>query len=792
MQDKSLEMLEFPRVREILAGYTSFAISREMALSLRPSSDRSEIVRRLKLSTEARHLLSIEPDFSLGGVHDVREAVVLAARGKTLELQTLVDIQRTLSEMRILHNRLGRLADEVPLLAGINSRITPLPQLEKEIGHCISPAAELLDTASDRLAELRRMLKEKRVQILSRLDSIIKSHDNEKYIQEPLITERDGRYVIPLKVETRREIKGIVHDISNTGATAFVEPMATVDLGNELREMVIEEQHEVERILASLSAGVGEEEVTITLNLRLIAEIDLELAKARFADRFRAVEPAICGLNTAGESGAGTEENSRVIRLIRARHPLLKGKPVPLTIEIGKDFQGLVITGPNTGGKTVALKTIGLLALMAQAGLPIPAAHESCVPVFDSIFADIGDEQSIEQTLSSFSWHIGNIVRILKESTGNSLVLLDELGTSTDPGEGAALAQSILQDFLKRGTMIVATTHFSELKSFAHSTSGLRNASLDFDPVTLAPTYHLTLGIPGGSNALAIASQLGLPADIIAGAKERISKGSMEVETLLSDLMVQKQQLEAMEEDIRKKRDEAEILRRQLQEEREKLKEQEYNLLRETRERLVREGDELQRQIRDAMDELKKERSREKLEQAQKALASVREQLRTPSWQPSAPAPAGKTAAAIAVGDRVWLKGLNLQGTVIAPPDSNGQLEVQMGNTKVRLYSENLDRAEPPAREAVTGRVKTSVTRRPASLELDLRGKRADEVEALLEAFLNDAGLANLPEVRIIHGIGTGTVRQIVRQFLSSHPLVSSFRSGRREEGGDGATIVRL
>ncbi len=788
MKDKSLDMLEFPRVIEILAGYTGFAVSREMASGLKPSHDYAHVSRMLKQSAEARHLLSIEPDVSIGGVCDIREAAVMAARGKILELQTLVDVQRTLTAIRFLHNKLTRLAAEAPMLAEICQKITTLPALEKEIARCISPGAELLDTASDRLSEIRHLLKDKRGQILSRLDTIIKSSETEKYIQDPLITERDGRYVIPVKVEMRKEFKGIVHDISNTGATAFVEPLATIDLGNELRELVIEEQHEIERILAALSTGVGAEEVSISLNLKLIAEIDLALAKAHFADRFHAVEPIITGVK--GPDGTVTP---RLLRLKNARHPLLKGKAVPLNLEMGEDFRGLIITGPNTGGKTVALKTIGLLALMAQAGLPIPVAHESCMPLFDAIFADIGDEQSIESTLSTFSWHMGNIVNILREATGKSLVLLDELGTATDPSEGAALAQSILKHFVGSGTLVVATTHFSELKAFAHATPGVRNASLDFDPVTLGPTYHLTLGIPGGSNALAIASQLGLPADIIEGARERLSKGAIEIETMLSDLMQEKQKLEGMQNAILEEKDRAEKLRVQLEEERQKLKEEEQNLLHETRVRLVREGDELLKEIRDAMADLKKNKSQEKVEQARQALTTLREQLQSKNWNPNNPAGKAVSEPAFAVGARVWLTGLNAQGTIGSEPDSNGQYEVMVGNTRARMSPENLEKVEGSKKAAwVPSLARASQPRRTASMELDLRGKRADEVEFELEAYLNDVSMANLAEVRIIHGMATGVVRQIVRTYLASHPLVSSFRAGKREEGGDGATVVRL
>jgi DNA mismatch repair protein MutS2 len=789
VKDKSLEMLEFPRVVEILAGYTGFAVSREMALALKPFHSFDHIDRLLKQSAEARHLLSIEPDISIGGIYDVREAVGLAARGKILELQTLVDIQRTLTSIRFLHNKLGRLENEIPILAEINKKITPLPELEKEIARCISPGAELMDTASDRLVEIRQLLKDKRLQILARLDSMVKSSENERYIQDPLITERDGRYVIPVKVEVRKEFKGIVHDISNTGATAFIEPMATVDLGNELRELVIEEQHEIERILAALSAQIGAEEVSVATNLKLVAEIDLALAKARFADRFKAVEPILTGVKT--EDGA---ISPRLLRLKNARHPLLKGKPVPLNLEMGDEFKGLVITGPNTGGKTVALKSIGLLALMAHAGLPIPAAHESCVPLFDNIFADIGDEQSIEATLSTFSWHMGNIVNIIKDATDTSLVLLDELGTATDPSEGAALAQSILKHFVIRGNLVVATTHFSELKAFAHATPGMRNASLDFDPVTLAPTYHLTLGIPGGSNALAIASHLGLPQEIINGAKERLSKGAIEIETMLADLMQEKQNLEATQNAIRQEKEKAEKLRLQLEEERQRLKDKEQELLHETRARLVREGDELLKEIRDVMSELKKVKSQEKVEQAQKALAVLREQLKSKRWKPAAGPDQSSSGPAFAPGARVWLAGMNVQGTVASGPDGDGQYDIVVGSTHVRMAPENLSKAEASKKPVwmTPSGIRGNVSRRTVSSELDLRGKRADEVEIELDGYIDDASLSNLSEVRIIHGIATGTVRQIVRAYLALHPLVSSFRSGNRDEGGDGVTVVRL
>jgi DNA mismatch repair protein MutS2 len=789
MKDKSLEMLEFPRVREMVAGYASFTLSREMAQEMHPLTDPAAIQRLLNQSAEARHILAIEMDFSIGGIMDIRESIILASRGKALELEALVGIQRTLAAVRFLHNKIGHLAAEAPLLGSINSKIVPLPQLEKEIGRCISPTAELLDSASERLMEIRRQLKDKRSQIINRLDTLLKSQDTEKIIQEPLITERDGRFVIPVKVEMRRELKGIVHDISNTGATAFVEPLVTIDMGNELRELVIEEQHEIERILGALSAEVGAHQTPLLLNLKLVAEIDFALSKAKFADRFHAVEPLLSGLNASENNPAPAD---RLLRLVNARHPLLK-KAVPMTIEMGRDYKGLVITGPNTGGKTVALKTAGLLALMAQSGLPIPAAHESCLPVFDNIYADIGDEQSIEATLSTFSWHMGNIGHILKESTANSLVLLDELGTATDPSEGSALAQAILLHFLNQGTLVIATTHFSELKAFAHSTPGLLNASLDFDPQTLSPTYHLTIGVPGGSNALAVASQLGLPESIIESARQRLSKSALEIEELLSDLNAAKQKLEDTQHSLRRDQEEAARLRLELETEHQKLKENELNILQEIRSRLVREGDELQHEIRDTMAELKKSRSQEKLEQAQKALNAMREQLKGRNWRPTQTTPAEQAESALKMGQKVWLSGMGVQGVITAEPDSNGQLEVQVGKTKIKMSPENLEKAKPAAaRPLYAGTASGNLPRRVTAMELDLRGRRADEVEYELEAYLNDASMANLPQVRIIHGVATGTVRQIVRAFLTKHPLVQSFTPGKKEEGGEGVTMVKL
>ena len=796
MDEKSLEMLEFPKAREILAGFTSFSASRHLALNLQPSSNPALISQLLRQSAEARRLLSLEPDFSIRGALDVRESARMAARGKVLEPQSLVDIQATLAAARNLRTNLRKLVKELPLLWSIVDQIIELPSLEDEISRSISVTGELLDSASTKLANLRNQLKETHQQLLDRLESIIKSPRGRRCVQEALIAEREGRYVIPLKVEFRKELKGIVHDVSNTGATVFIEPWSTVELGNDLRQLRIEEEREVDRILNALSARVGANETEISQNVGLIAELDLELAKARYAEKANATEPVIGAVGESSEDKV--DSRAGVFRLVNARHPLLAGKAVPLSVEIEGDYSILVITGPNTGGKTVALKTIGLLTLMAQAGMPIPASEESCIPIFDGVFADIGDEQSIEQTLSTFSWHIGNIVRILQSSTEKGLVLLDELGTSTDPNEGAALARAILLHFLSRGTMVVATTHYSELKVFAHTTPGLRNASLDFDPVTLAPTYHLTMGIPGRSNALAIASQLGLSADIIDSAREMMARGAQDIEMLLADLMSEKQTIENLRNGLEKEKEAARGLRNHWENEVQRLQQQERNMLREERDKLAEETAQLQGEVRRATSELKKRTSQENIERAEKALAAMREQLKSMSSKIKARGSdlTGESAEAskIGVGDKVWLTDVNMWGTVLSVREEDGEIDVQLGRTRLRMNLDDAEKLKPPAGKVLPEppAVRQKLSTRATSLELDLRGKRADEVAPELDRYLNDAYLARFSQVRIIHGFGTGTVRQIVRDILASHPLVKSFRPGERGEGGGGVTVVKL
>ena len=794
MDENSLEMLEFHRVREIVAGFTSFSASRELVMALRPLSDRDQISLLLKQSGEARRLLSLKPDFSIGGVLDVRGHAKMAAQGKILEPQKLIEIQQALCAIRRLRLGIDGLSSRLPLLWNMAEGIVELRYIETNVGNCVSPAGEILESASPKLATIRHRLTTARKELIEHLESIIRSPRGRRIIGEPIVTEREGRYVVPVKIERRKEIKGIVHDVSNTGATAFVEPWATVEQGNTLRQLITEEQHEVERILTDLSIEVGAHEAEICDNIALAADIDVALAKARYADYAKASEPLLNG--RGDEAGTTADASAGMLKLIEARHPLLIGKAVPLSVEIGRDFFGLVITGPNTGGKTVALKTIGLLALMAQAGLPIPASEKSSIPVFDAVFADIGDEQSIEQTLSSFSWHMSNILRITKNVTQRSLVLLDELGASTDPVEGSALGRSILLYFLSRGAFVVATTHYSDLKVFAHSTSGLQNASLEFDPATLVPTYHLTVGLPGGSNALATASRLGLPSDIVDRAKEMLPEGTRHMENVLADLMSEKHRIEALRADLQEEKDEAERLNRDLSNELQRLTSDERRVIEETRDRVVQEAAQLHRDIRHCASELRKKKSKEQMEQAKKTLASVQQRLHGDVWQatitPMNQEDAG--SGSLRAGDRVRLREANVEAKVLSLSERTMQIEVQVGQTRLWLGFDGVEKvtqsspAEPP--RAVT--LKRGYGTNRVEPQLDLRGKRAEEIEWTVDSYLNSAWLAALSEARIIHGFGTGTVRSIVRDFLSTHSLVSSFRAGGKSEGGDGVTVVQL
>ena len=776
-------MLEFPRVLEILADYSSFPVSRERIMGLAPSSDPELVQIWLKQSAEARHLNSIRPNFAIGRISDVTEAVGVASKGQSLMPPELLRIKEVLSASRNVRNSLRLIAAEIPFLWKIIENITDLSSLEKAIDKCINVNGEIVDSASPGLGGIRAQLRQTRARLTEKLESMLRSRN--KQVQEPYITERNTRYVIPVKAEYKKDVQGIVHDVSNTGATIFIEPMETIEMGNDLRQLVVEEKRETERILAELSAEVGKYDGVICYNQEILADVDVALAKARYAEAVKAIEPVIIDDTSA----------RKTLLLSNARHPLLHGSAVPLCIEMGKDFDVLVITGPNAGGKTVALKTMGLLVLMAQAGLPIPASEESHLPVFTNVFADIGDQQSIEHTMSTFSWHIGNIVQIMKESDGRSLVLLDELGISTDPEEGSALARAVLLELSTRRTMVVATTHYNDLKVFAHTTPGMCNASMDFDPVTFMPTYKMTLGIPGRSNAFTIAARMGLSPKIIEKARSMMGKTSDEVELLLNDLMKEKQHYESLVQQAENDQKEMIKLRSKLNAEETRLKDKENRLVTEISDRLAGSAAELQRLIHDTETELRKSRKRETINQARETVARVQNKVDENMELLNREVNPGPKINIddVLPGDSVTLQNKKVQGEVISVDSRNNRIEIKAGNSRITIKPEDIgELTKPEGRREIRYPVikKRRETLAGISSELDLRGKRADEVPALLDRFLNDTFLASLDQVRIIHGYATGTVRNIVRDMLGKHDLVASFQPGGKGEGGDGVTIA--
>ena len=786
MDSKYLQTLELPKILSRLAEHTSFSAGRELALRLRPSPVLAEVRRRQGETSEARRLLALRGDLSLGGAHDVRPLVKNARREAVLLPVELLNIRDTLVRGRTLRRAILRLRDQFPLLAGIAARIEECPRLVSEIARCINERAEVVDGASPELARIRRELRETHRRLLDKLERIISSPSTAPFLQEPLITQREGRYVIPLKADFKGRIPGLVHDVSASGATLFIEPLATLELGNRWRELQVEEEQEVRRVLAALSSLVAEEGERVERTVEALAELDLAFAKARYAEELRAVEPKLVPWKASRRPASNCQHPGSTIDLRKARHPLLNpATVVPIDVHLSDDYFILVITGPNTGGKTVSLKTVGLLALMAQCGLHIPAAEGSALSVFSGVYADIGDEQSIEQNLSTFSSHLNNIVDILRRADKRSLVLLDELGAGTDPSEGSALARAILSHLLKRRITTFVATHYPELKVFAHATPGVENACVEFDLETLAPTYELSIGLPGRSNALAIASRLGLTPEIVDRARGMIPTQSLEAEDLLVEIKRARQEALEAREAAEAARREAESLERELRQKLAAIEEARREVLRAAREEARRELEEVREELRKIKARLKAAPvSREWLAQAEKRLA----ELEPP---PVEPPPRLRPGEPVGVGDAVWVAGLGAAGEVIAL--DGDEAEVQVGRFRVRARLNELEKVAGGWHPTPTIQQPRIIIRHPSpGLELRLRGWRVEEALERLEKYLNDAYLAGLPFVRVIHGKGTGVLRRAVREHLSSHPLVAEWRPGEEGEGGNGVTVVRL
>jgi DNA mismatch repair protein MutS2 len=786
MHGRSLEVLELPKVLAQVARESSFSVGRERVLGLEPTPDIGEASERLAWTREAVHLLERQPRFGVGGAHDVRPQVRRAAREGELapaELASvLITLRAAMATARLLQ---GLDENAFPRFRAMADRLPPHPELVRHLERVVSEEGEVLDTASPRLRRLRSEVRVAHQRLVERVRALVSELG--AVLQEPIVTMRGERYVLPVKAEFRGRVRGIVHDQSASGATLYVEPLEVVELNNHLRELQSQEREEVERVLREVSREVGEAAESIVQVVETLGELDLQLAKGRYAQLVRGREPAL-------------NDQGRIV-LREARHPLLSGRVVPIDVRLDRDAFVVVISGPNTGGKTVALKTVGLLTLMAQAGLYVPAGDGSELAVFEEVFADIGDEQSIEQSLSTFSSHMTRIVEILRgvervrrNGQGRALVLLDELGAGTDPDEGSALARSILTYLLDRRVPTVATTHYSELKAFAHERKGAVNASVTFDLETLSPTYRLEIGLPGRSNALAIAERLGLDPRILRGARRHLGTAGVRMEGLLEDLEAER--LAAEEERRRLHREAIELERQRvaLEEERQRLEAERDAILAEARARARAEVDEVLGELAEIRARARRQLPEAEVEVLQRRARGMADQLSPkPRRSRRLPTPDLALDGPPSVGDTVQVRPLGHLGEVLSlSPD--GQAEVRLGALRVRVGIADLERVPtrvaPQLEPAV---VLPRLEGRPAvPYQIDVRGRRVEEALLEVESRLNDAALTGMPGLRIVHGKGTGALRAAVREHLAHHPLVESCEPAPPQEGGDGVTIVRL
>ena len=796
MDSKTLNVLEYPKILDKLAGYCDFSASTALARELDPTDSYDLAIARLAETTEARKLLSVQ-DVSIGASHDIRQAADLAARSGVLDPQALLDVKSTLIAARELKKTFEKKEDEYPRLCLIAEGLPETYGIVDAISRVLSERGEVLDSASVKLADIRRNLRVAHDRLMSRLQKYVTDSKTSSMLQESIITQRDGRYVIPLRAEFKGKIKAVIHDQSSSGATLFVEPLPVVEANNEIRELQLAERDEERRILAEVSSVVGAHASELKYGVENLAVLDLAFAKAKYSEELRASEPVMHERGKKNEASASLP----ILRLIQARHPLLdQDTVVPVDVDPREGTRAIVITGPNTGGKTVSLKTVGLLVLMAQSGLHIPAQSGSELPFFKSVYADIGDEQSIEQSLSTFSGHITNIIRILKQIDNRSLVIFDELGSGTDPQEGAAIARAILSHLLEVGVMTLVATHYPELKTFAHSTEGVVNASLEFDIKTLRPTYKLTIGLPGRSNALAIAQKLGLPQPIIDSAKAEINPLDLRADKLLDDIRKERNRTSREREKLEKQRAKLEAQNADLAKRLEKIEDERRETLAKARAEGELEVALLKRNIDSLKSQLKK------ASQPLTAIRAIEERMEKLEEKVEAPVERKSEQSAVTsnqglkLGEKVTVSSLNAEGVVTALGESDA--EVQIGTIRVRAKMSDLIRKSQEKSEAsnekkvVSKSVSSSRSSLPATsspgMEVDLRGLMAEDALDKMERYLEQAYLSGLPWVRIIHGKGTGKLRQAVRETLKGHTYVKSFEEGASNEGGEGVTVAKL
>ena len=793
MNPKALKTLEYNKIIDKLTEFAGSALAKEMCRNLQPSTDLYEIQALQKETSDALSRIYQKGAVSFRGVRDIRGSI------KRLEIGAIIGINELLSICSLLdvcskvkaYSRNDRDPDFEDSLEAMFQALQPLTPVSSEIRRCIASEEELNDDASPALFKIRRSMRQINDKVHAQLQTMVNGSAR-TYLQDAVVTMRNGRYCIPVKAEHRGQIPGMIHDQSSTGSTLFVEPMAVIKLNNDLRELELKEEKEIEMILATLSARCGEETEALRDDLDLLTKLDFIFARAQLSRSMNGTQPDF-------------NEEGRIL-IKKGRHPLLdKKKVVPIDIQLGKDFELLIITGPNTGGKTVSLKTVGLFTLMGQAGLHIPAFDHSELSVFHEVFADIGDEQSIEQSLSTFSAHMTNTVSILKEADDRSLVLFDELGAGTDPTEGAALAIAILSNLHRRGSRVMATTHYSELKVFALSTPGVENGCCEFDVETLRPTYRLLIGVPGKSNAFAISQKLGLSQDIIEEAKTHLTKQDEDFEDLLADLEQKRVTIEQERDQINSYKEEIRELKQRLESKQEKL-----DLIRD---KILREANE---QARNILQEAKDYadttiRNFQKYGKAagvsakdmEKERGKLREKMSTVDKKLSAKNAAPKkshkqlTAKDLHIGDSIKVLSLNLKGTVSTLPDAKGNLFVQMGILRSQVNIRDLEKLDDTVitggnfSKTGSGKIKMSKSA-SVSTEINLLGKTVDEAIMELDKYLDDAYIAHLPSVRIVHGKGTGALRKGVHNYLRRQKHVKSYRLGEFGEGDAGVTIVEF
>lgn len=791
MNEKTFKALEYRKIIEKLLGKCESALGKKRAEKVKPLTNMNEIEKLQKETDEALNIIIKKGTPPLFGIKNIKADVNRAEIGGSLVPEALLRIGDSLRVSRSLKKYIKEVKEETeeefPRVEEIIENLSVFKSIEEEIENAIISKEEISDNASRTLKNIRNEIVKKNNSVRARLDSIVNSESNRKYLQDNIVTMREGRYVVPVKSESKNAIKGLVHDMSSSGATFFIEPMAVVELNNELKELKLKENEEIERILEVLSSMVGQEANKIGNNQYLLQELDFIFAKGKLAFEMDATKPVL--------------NNNSYINMKKARHPLLDVEEVvPIDIYLGDEFDSLIITGPNTGGKTVSLKTVGLLVLMAQSGIHIPADFNSEIGIFYQIFADIGDEQSIEQSLSTFSSHMVNIVDILSKVKKNALVLFDELGAGTDPTEGAALAMSILDYLLKIGAKSIATTHYSQLKLYALTTEGVVNGSVEFDVKTLSPTYKLLIGIPGKSNAFEISKRLGLENHIIEYARGLISEENIQFEDVLESMEEDRRIINENREMAQRHRNQVEELKAELSREKEKVEESKEKILqnakKEAREVLKKakaEADSLVRELKDISADAKKDKMSRahraqnklthKLKDAENEAAD--EVLNVKSKEPPKNLKAGETVEVLTLGQT---------GTVVEEPNDSGDVMVQVGIMKISAKLDSLRRAESAEDENIGEANKRIITSKSKDIktEIDLRGKNKEEAFMELDKYLDDAYIAGLKRVEIIHGKGTGVLRKGVQQYLKTNRHIKSARLGEMGEGGDGVTIAEI